>query len=130
MKISKRATMLVLAALLLTGLSVPCSAADSAVKDTLENAAVGGLVGTLAGGALLLITQKPSDHYDYLYYGAAGGVVAGTAYGMMQSAKALASIEDGKVKFAMPTIMPEFQETGARGAAAIMLKAELIRGKF
>ena len=130
MNVLKRATILALSALLLTVLSIPCSAADSAIKDTLENAVVGGLVGTLAGGALLLFTKKPSDHYDYLYYGAAGGAVAGTAYGMMNSAKALASIEDGKVKFAMPTIMPEFLETGTRGAAAIMLKAELIRGKF
>ena len=130
MNVLKRATILALSALLLTSLSVPCSAADNAFKDTLENAAFGGLVGTMVGGALLVFTKKPADHLNYLSYGAAGGVLAGTAYGVTRYTKSLVSVEDGKVKLAMPTIIPEFQETNARGASAITLKAELIRGIF
>jgi len=126
----KRATMIALSVFLLTSLSVPCSAADSAFKDIFENAFYGGLVGTLAGGALLVFTKKPADHLDYVYYGAAGGVLAGAAYGVARTSRALVSMEDGNVKFAMPTIMPEFQETNARGSSALILKAELIRGSF
>jgi hypothetical protein len=130
MKLSKRVTMLILSALLLASLSVPCSAADNAFKDTLESAAYGGLVGAMVGGALLAFTKKPADHLDYLSYGAAGGVLAGTAYGVARYSKSLVSVEDGNVKFAMPTIIPEFQEPNSRGASTIAFKAELIRGKF
>jgi len=126
----KRATLVTLSALLLTSLSVPCSAADSAFKNIFEDAFYGGLVGALAGGALLVFTNKPGDHLDYVYYGAAGGVLAGAAYGVAKSSKSLVSMEDGNVKFAMPTIVPEFQETGAKGASALVLKADLIRGRF
>jgi len=127
---TKRASMVVVAALLLTSLSVPCSAADSAFRDVFENAFYGGLVGSLVGGALLVFTKKPADHADYVYYGAAGGILTGAAYGVAKTSRALVSMDDGNMKFAMPTIIPEFQETGTKGASALVLKAELIRGHF
>ncbi len=130
MKLFKRTIMIILSVLLLTSLSVPCSAADNAFRDVFENAFYGGLAGTLVGGALLVFTKKPGDHLDYLAYGAAGGVLAGAAYGVAKSAKALVAIEDGNVKFAIPTITPEFRETNVKGLSSLMLKAELIRGEF
>ncbi len=126
----KRVVMVVLSAVLLTSWSVPCSAEDSAFKNIFENAFYGGLAGTLVGGALLAFTKKPGDHLDYLSVGAASGVLAGAAYGLVKSSRAFAEIDNGTVKLAMPTIMPEFQEANARGASSVMFKAELIRGKF
>ena len=126
----KRARIVVLAALLITSLSVPCSAADSAFRDVLDNSLYGGLVGVLVGGALLAFTHKPSEHLDYLSVGAASGILAGVAYTLAVQSRSLVSIEDSKVKFAVPTVMPEFQQTGVRGPASVMLKAELLSGKF
>lgn len=126
----KRAKIVVLAALLITSLAVPCSAADTAFREVLDNAFYGGLVGVLVGGALLAFTHKPADHLDYLSVGAASGVLAGVAYTLAIQSKSLVSIEGGNVKFAMPTVMPEFQQTGVKGPAYVMLKTELISGKF
>ena len=126
----KRARVVVLATLLITSLSVPCSAADAAFKSVFENAMYGGLVGTLVGGALLAFTHKPTDHLDYLAVGAASGVLAGVGYTLAVQSKSLVSIENGDVKFAMPAIIPEFQQGNIKGASSVMLKAELISGKF
>lgn len=130
MKALKRTLLVVLSTVLLTSWSIPCHASDSAFRDIFENAFYGGLAGTLVGGALLAFTKHPGDHLDYLSYGAATGVIAGAAYGLAKSSRALAEIDNGTVKLAMPTIMPEFQEANAKGASTVMLKAELIRGKF
>lgn len=126
----KRSRVVILAALLISSLSVPCSAADNAFKDAFENAFYGGLLGGLVGGALMVFTKKPGDHLDYLYYGAAGGVLGGAAYGVIKSSKSLVSIENGNVKFAMPTITPELQTADAKGHSSLMMKAELVSGSF
>lgn len=130
MRMLKRARMIVLATLLITSLSVPCSAADTAFKEVLDNAFYGGLVGVLVGGSLLAFTHKPADHLDYLSIGAASGVLAGVGYTLAKQSKSLVSIENGNVKFAMPAIIPEFQQAGVKGVSSVMLKAELVSGKF
>lgn len=130
MKGFKRAVLVIVSAVLLTSWSVPAHAVDGVFRDIFENAFYGGLAGTLVGGALLAFTKRPGDHLDYLSIGAASGVIAGTAYGLAKSSRAFAEIDNGKVKLAMPTIMPEFQEASAKGGSTVMLKAELIRGKF
>ena len=130
MKTLKRSMIILLSTCLLTSWSVPCIAADNAFRDLFENSLYGGLAGTLVGGALLVFTKKPSDHLDYLAVGAATGVLAGVTYSLVKQSRSLVAIEDGNVKLAMPTIIPEFQETGVKGASSLMLKAELIRGKF
>lgn len=130
MKNFKRIVMVALATVLLASWSVPCSAEDSAFKNIFENAFYGGLAGTLVGGALLAFTKRPGDHLDYLSVGAASGVLAGAAYGLVKSSRALAEIDNGTVRLAMPTIIPEFQEANARGTSSVMLRAELIRGNF
>jgi hypothetical protein len=130
MKILKRSLIILLSTCLLTSLTVPCSAADNAFKDLFESSLYGGLAGTLVGGALLAFTHKPSDHLDYLAVGAATGVLAGVTYSVVKQSRSLVAIEDGNVKLAMPTILPELQDNGAKGMSLVMLKAELIRGKF
>ncbi|MFA4911830.1 MAG: hypothetical protein WC649_12435 [Desulfobacteria bacterium] len=130
MKTLKRSMIILLSTLLLTSWAVPSFASDNAFRDLFENSLYGGLAGTLVGGALLVFTKKPSDHLDYLAVGAATGVLAGVTYSVVKQSRSLVAIEDGNIKLAMPTVIPEFQETGVKGASSLMLKAELIRGKF
>lgn len=129
MNLFKRALSITLMTLLLTSVSAPCKAEDTLFRDIFENALYGGLAGTMISGAFLAFTHKPEDHLRYLTTGAAVGVLAGSAYGVAKYSKAFATVESGNVKFAMPTIIPQFQENGAKGSS-LTLKAELIRGKF
>ncbi|BCS52271.1 hypothetical protein [Geobacter sp. SVR] len=103
---------------------------DNAVQDTFKSALYGGALGTLVGGALLIFTKKPGNHLDYLGYGAAAGVLAGTAYGVAKSVRALASIENGKFKMAMPTIIPDLVESPNSKTTTITWRADLLRGTF
>lgn len=126
----KRVKMVLLTVLLIAGLSVPCSAAETGVKSLFENSLYGGLAGTLVGAALLAFTNTPSDHLNYIYVGAASGVILGVAYSLAQESKALVAVENGTFKVAMPTITPELQKIGDKGPFALMLKAELLSGRF
>src|SRR5690349_17674746 len=130
MKTLKRSAIILLSTCLLTSWTVPCIAADNIFKELFENTLYGGLAGTLVGGAFLAFTKKPSDHLDFLAAGAATGVLAGVTYSVVKQSRSLVAIEDGKVKLAIPTVIPELQETGAKGMSLVMLRAELIRGKF
>lgn len=117
-------------ALTLIFMATPCLAAENAFKNIFEDAFYGGLVGGLVGAALLAFTDKPSDHLDYMAYGAAGGVLVGAAYGTITTTRSLAEYEKGQVKFSMPTIRPEFREGNVKGQTTMVAVAELIRGKF
>lgn len=130
MKMMKKTLAIVLAISMLTSWSVSCYASDNVFKDTFESAFYGGLVGALVGGALLAFPKKPKDHLDYIGYGAASGVLVGAGFGIIRSAKSLAEYENGKVKFAMPTIIPELRESAVTGQTAFAFNAQLIRGRF
>ncbi|HBA86523.1 MAG TPA: hypothetical protein DCZ75_00645 [Geobacter sp.] len=108
----------------------PCFAAENTFKTFFEDAFYGGLTGGLVGGALLVFTKKPLDHLDYVGYGAAAGVIVGATYGAITTTRSLAEVENGRVRFAMPTIKPEFREGSTRGQTTLVATAELIRGKF
>ena len=124
MKKFKRALVIVISILMLANLNVPCSAADSALKDS------GSLVKTPAEGAQLVLASTPADHLDYLSIGAATDVLTAGTSTMASPAKSLFAIKNGTVKIALPAITPEFQENSAKGLAGMMLKAELISGTF
>jgi len=108
----------------------PCLAADNAFKTLFEDALYGGLAGGLVGAAVLAFTDHPSDHLDYVVFGAAGGVLVGATYGVITTSRSLAEIENGQVRFSMPTIRPEFREGNVKGQTTIVAMAEIIRGKF
>lgn len=126
----RRTISIFMLAVLLTCWNAPCFASDNAFKDLFENSLYGGLAGGLVGAALLAFTKRPGNHLDYMIYGAAGGVLVGAAYGLTKSAKSLAELENGKVRFAIPTIIPDIQESNSKGQTALILNAELIRGTF
>lgn len=103
---------------------------DAALKETLQDAFYGGAIGSLVGAALMAFTKKPADHFDYIAYGAASGVLVGTAYGVAKSARAMASIENGNVKLAMPTIVPVLSDNGYGKETKITWNATIVKGTF
>lgn len=106
------------------------NAADSMLREVFEDAFYGAGIGALVGGAILVFAKKPADHLDYLGYGAASGVLAGTAYGLAKSARALAEIDNGRIKIAVPTIIPNLVESSATRQSTVMWSASLLRGTF
>lgn len=117
-------------AVTLVFLATPCLAAENTFKSFFQDCFYGGLSGALVGAAVLAFTKKPSSHFDYIGYGAAGGVMVGAAYGAVVATRSLAEVENGKVQFAVPTIRPEIREANSKGQTSIVATAELIRGRF
>ncbi|MDR3579172.1 MAG: hypothetical protein P4L44_04320 [Oryzomonas sp.] len=110
--------------------AVPAFASDNAFRDIFEDAFYGGAAGTLVGTALLAFTRKPANHLDYIGYGAASGVLVGSVYGVVKSAKSLAQIDNGVIKFAMPTVFPDLSDSPASRQTNITWRASLLRGTF
>jgi uncharacterized membrane protein YebE (DUF533 family) len=120
---------------LMTLLAILCAstsafAEENAFRDTFESALYGGAVGALVGAALMVFTKKPADHYINIGYGAAAGVLAGTAYGVVKSSHALALFDNGKVMIAMPAIIPDRVESPVTRQTTVTWRADLLRGTF
>lgn len=105
-------------------------AADDTIKEVFTDAFYGAAIGGLVGGAFMVFTRKPLDHFNYVAYGAASGVLVGTAVGLAKSARAFAEVENGRVKVAFPTIMPELVVSPSSGQTTVAWKADLFRGTF
>jgi hypothetical protein len=116
-----------LTAFLLAVWSSPCHAAESAVKEFFTDSIYGGFAGTLVGGAVMAFAFKPENPMGNLGYGSASRVIAGAASGL---GRALAQLDSGRVKFSMPTIIPDRQESNFRGQSGYVFTTELIRGRF
>ena len=110
--------------------AAPAFAGDNTFRDIFEDAFYGGAAGALVGAALLAFTKKPANHLDYMGYGAATGVLVGSAYGVVKSAKSLAEIDSGNIKFAMPTIIPDLSDSTDSRQTSITWRASLLRGTF
>jgi hypothetical protein len=108
-------------------IQVPCHAAETAFKEIVQDSIYGGIAGTVVGAAVLAFTHKPGDHLEYMAYGAAAGVLGGAAYGYFSS-RALVEVDKGKVKFAIPTVMPDVKDSPRKNS--IVISAELIKGNF
>ena len=105
-------------------------ASDDTLSEVFTSAFYGAAIGALVGGALMVFTDKPLNHFDRIAYGAASGVLIGTAYGLAKSARAFAEVENGRIKVAFPTVIPELVVSPASGQTTIAWKADLIRGTF
>ncbi|OGU07569.1 MAG: hypothetical protein A2075_18805 [Geobacteraceae bacterium GWC2_58_44] len=119
-----------LLAITLLTIANPCYAAENAFKTIFQDVFYGALSGALVGAAVLAFTEHPGRHLDYIGYGAAAGVLVGATYGAVTTTRSLAELENGEVKFSMPTIIPEIREIDSRGHTTIVATAELIRGRF
>ena len=84
-------------------ISMPVKAAEREIKATFHDAFYGGLTGALVGAALLIFTDKPEDHLNYIAYGFGVGIIGGAAYGVIRSTRAMAEIDNGKVVLHIPT---------------------------
>ena len=118
---------MVVSVLVLVCWSVPCRAAETMLNEVLKGSANGGITGTLFGAAVMAFANKTGDQLDYMAYGAASGVLAGTAYGL---GKAMLEVENGTVKWSLPAVRPDFKDPNSRGQAQIVFMAELLRGRF
>ena len=105
-------------------------ASDSTFREIFQDAFYGGVVGTLVGAAFMAFTKKPADHLENIGYGAAVGILAGTAYGITKSARSLAEIDNGRIRIGMPTIIPDLVESPSTKQAIITWRAEILRGTF
>ncbi len=106
-KTRKIISMIIISAMLLG--AVPAFASgDQALLDTFQDSLYGVLIGSLIGGATVAFTKKPASHLINIGIGAGFGAIGGAAFGLTKALKTLVEIEDGKAKFAMPTIVPEF----------------------
>ncbi|WP_224982157.1 hypothetical protein [Geomonas agri] len=114
----------------LLSMATPCLAQENGMKTIFEDSFYGGLAGGLVGAAMLAFTDKPADHLQNVGIGAGIGVIVGAVYGAVAASRSLAEYDNGKVKFAIPTIHPEFREGNAKGQSNIVAMAELLRGKF
>jgi hypothetical protein len=110
--------------------TAPCSAAETAFKEVFQDALYGGMAGTLIGAAVMAFTKRTGEHLDYMGYGAAGGALVGAAVGLTLINRSLAELDKGKVKFAIPVVIPDFKDANGKGAGEIVLNTELLSGKF
>ncbi len=124
----KLVAVMTLVSLLSTASSV--FAADETIREVFTDAFYGAAIGGLVGGAIMVFKTKPLDHLNYIAYGAASGVLVGTAYGLAKSARAFAEVENGRVKMAFPTVTPALVDSPSTGRTTIAWKADLIRGTF
>jgi hypothetical protein len=114
----------------LLSMTTSAFASDNTIKEVFTDAFYGAAIGGLVGGAFMVFQDKPFDHANYIAYGAATGVLVGTAYGLAKSAHAFAEVENGKVKMAFPTIVPELVPSTSTGHTTVAWKADLIKGSF
>lgn len=124
----KRVALLMLVSLLSTASSA--FAADDVIREVFTDAFYGAGIGGLVGGAIMVFKTKPLDHLNFIAYGAASGVLVGTAYGLAKSARAFAEVDNGRVKIAFPTITPDLVVSPVSGTMTVAWKADLIRGTF
>lgn len=108
-------------------IQVPCHAAETAFKEIVKDSIYGGLAGTVVGAAVMAFSSKPGDHLEYMAYGAAAGALGGAAYGYFTS-RALVEVDNGKVKFAIPTVMPDRKDSSRK--SSVVLTTQFIKGTF
>jgi uncharacterized membrane protein YebE (DUF533 family) len=114
---------------IVTSTSSSC-AEENTLREVFQDAFYGAGIGALVGGALMAFTKKPADHLDNIAYGAAGGILAGTAYGLAKSARALAEIDNGKIKIAVPMIVPDLVVSPSGRQTTVLWQANILRGTF
>ncbi len=83
----------------------------------------GALTGAIIGGALVVFTDEPAEHLEYIAYGGAAGAIVGALFGAYE-ATALAEIRDGEIYLAMPTVRTR------RVPGGVEASADLVRVPF
>ncbi|HEX9078701.1 MAG TPA: hypothetical protein VF795_03865 [Desulfuromonadaceae bacterium] len=105
-------------------------AQENTFREVFLDAFYGGAAGALVGLAVAAFAKRPADHLDNLGYGAAAGVLVGAGYGVAQSARALAELDNGRVRIAMPRVLPDVTEYPATRQTIVTWRADILRGTF
>jgi NhaP-type Na+/H+ or K+/H+ antiporter len=122
-------------AMVFTFLAVSTASAADPMQRTLRDSLYGGLIGALLGSAVMLLTDNPDDHLNYIPTGAAVGLLVGAAYGVatsgvMSTAAAEINTKEGSVSLAMPTISTEQHSDEQINKKEDIEKIELVRLTF
>jgi len=82
--------------------------ADDSLSHTIKSALYGGALGGLVAGAVILVTDNPSDNLGYIPTGIGAGILLGTAYGIVTSDivrdRAFSEIDNGRLNLHVPTV--------------------------
>jgi len=129
------AVSLALAAALATAAPSPARAASYVAQDVWYSTLYGAAIGGLAGTGVMLLTDDPLDHGDYILTGVGVGILSGLAYGIYSYSAsanrygALANVDpSGTAHYAMP--MPQPFISRQDGEQSVGVKVDLVRGRF
>ncbi|OIO54016.1 MAG: hypothetical protein COX57_13405 [Alphaproteobacteria bacterium CG_4_10_14_0_2_um_filter_63_37] len=103
-------------------------AADFEVKNMFEDAIYGAGIGAAVGLGLMLVQNKPTDHWNYIVKGAGIGIIGGAIYGAVVASNALVEVKDGKMIASVPT--PKVGFIVAGNDMVPVLSADLIHVAF
>lgn len=120
---------LTLTAILAVMAPAPARAATD-TGDVLVDGFYGGLIGALVGAGVMVLTDDPGDHTQYMVTGAGIGVIVGTLYGVSKIARhAMVDVDQGRVTWRVPRIEP-MVDLGPDGAPEVSVSADLLRVRF
>lgn len=110
-------------------------AASYVAQDVWYSTIYGGMIGAVAGGGVVLLTENPRQNLDYVKTGAGVGILGGLVYGILSYASmsharpnSLAAVDaDGSTTYGVPMPQPFVadRETGELGA-----RMNLVQGRF
>lgn len=100
------------------------------MRNVFTDALYGGAVGALIGAGFMLLSGEPEKHWDYLTFGAGGGIIAGAAIGVASSTKALAEIKGGKITLNIPEVKTDFIQTKRDDKMEVVRTLSLFRYNF
>ncbi len=104
------------------------SAGDYEVQNVMDDAMYGAGVGAMVGLGLMLLTDKPTDNWNYITRGLGVGIIGGAAYGIFRSSKAFAEVEDGQINLGVPS--PEFTLRQTPAGMDLVMTTHMVVGHF
>jgi len=130
------AASIAVAAALLMAVPNPARAASYVAQDIWYSTLYGAAIGGIAGTGVMLLTDDPMDHTDYVITGVGVGILGGLAYGIysysVSNARygAFANVTPGGTTHYTVPLPQTFVSRDARGEQDIGVKIDLIRGRF
>lgn len=124
---------LALAAALLLAVPGPARAASYVAQDIWYSTLYGGAIGGLAGTGVMLLTDDPLDHTDYVVTGVGVGILGGLAYGIYSYSASnrygLVNVDPaGTTRYAFPKPRPFVSRRGEETTVGV--RVDLVRGRF
>jgi hypothetical protein len=114
----------------LVALPEPARAANNEMGDVLVDGFYGGLIGALVGAGVMVLTDDPGDHLQYMTTGAGIGVIAGTVYGLSKVAReAMINVDRGHLAWHIPAIEPAVTSIPGE-TPRVTVSASLVRVRF